>query len=62
MSPFVLRKGVRIDYKGGYNAEENKFYLQNCGFFSDSTPFGKKFTLKPERDSPVIDFDLLESL
>ncbi len=58
----TAKQGVRIDYKGGYNAEENKFFLQNCGFFSDSTTFGEKFTLKPGRDAPEINFDLLESL
>ncbi len=55
-------KGVRIDYKGGYNQDENKFFLQNCGFFSDSTPFGDKFKLEPGSIPPKIDFDLLESL
>ena len=55
-------KGVRIDYKGGYEKDENKFYLQNCGFFSDSTSFGTKFELQPNADTPVIDFELLEGL
>ena len=55
-------KGVRLDYKGGYEEDENKFYLQNCGFFSDSTPFGIKFELQPKNVAPVIDFELLESL
>ncbi len=58
----TARKGVRIDYKGGYNEEENKFFLQNCGFFSDSTPFGTPFELQPATEAPVIDFELLESL
>lgn len=55
-------KGVRLDYKGGYEEDENKFYLQNCGFFNDSTPFGTKFELQPKNVAPVIDFELLESL
>lgn len=54
--------GVRIDYKGGYNPEENKFFLQNCGFFSDFTPFGEKFALKPSNNEPQIDFKSLEEL
>jgi hypothetical protein len=58
----TARKGVRIDYKGGYNEEENKFFLQNCGFFSDSTPFGTPFELQPATKAPVIDFELLERL
>ena len=58
----TAKAGVRRDYKGGYNEDENKFFLQNCGFFSDSTPFGEKFTLKPRSEAPEIDFDLLERL
>lgn len=58
----TAKQGVRIDYKGGYEQDENKFYLQNCGFFSDSTPFGSKFELQPKSDAPMIDFELLESL
>lgn len=58
----TARKGVRIDYKGGYNQDENKFFLQNCGFFSDSTPFGTPFELQPATEAPVIDFELLERL
>ncbi len=58
----TAKEGVRKDYKGGYNKDENKFFLQNCGFFSDSTSFGEKFTLRPKSETPVIDFDLLESL
>lgn len=58
----TAKQGVRIDYKGGYEQDENKFYLQNCGFFSNSTPFGSKFELQPKSDAPVIDFELLESL
>ena len=58
----TAKQGVRLDYKGGYNEVENKFFLQNCGFFSDSTPFGEKFTLKPLNKAPEIDFELLESI
>lgn len=58
----TARKGVRIDYRGGYNQDENKFFLQNCGFFSDSTPFGTPFELQPATEAPVIDFELLQRL
>ena len=58
----TAQAGVRLDYKGGYNSEENKFLLQNCGFFSDSTPFGEKFVLKPSNNQPSIDFELLKGL
>lgn len=58
----TAKAGVRIDNKGGYNAEENKFFLQNCGFFSDSTSFGEKFESNPDNVAPEIDFDLLDRL
>lgn len=58
----TARQGVRIDYKGGYDQVENKFFLQNCGFFSYSTPFGERFQLKAASKAPVIDFELLETL
>lgn len=58
----TAQAGVRLDYKGGYDKEENKFFLQNSGFFSDSTPFGEKFTLEPSFNEPNIDFELLENL
>ena len=58
----TAKQGVRIDYKGGYNSVENKFFLQNCGFFSNSVSFGEKFSLRSEKFSPEIDFELLESL
>lgn len=58
----TAKQGVRIDYKGGYDQAENKFFLQNCGFFDDSTPFGTKFELEAKGNAPVIDFELLENL
>ncbi len=50
--------GVRIDYQGGYHPDVNLFYLQNCGFFSDSTPYRAKFHRTANEQPPVI--DLLE--
>ncbi len=58
----TARKGVRLDYKGGYDHDDNKFFLQNCGFFSNSTPFGEKFELKSGTKAPDIDFEMLENL
>ena len=51
--------GVRIDYKGGYNSHTNRFFLQNCGFFSDSTAYRTKFHRIADERPPVIDFDAL---
>lgn len=58
----TAKAGVRRDYQGGYDESRNKFYLRNCGFFSDSTEFGATFSREKENKSPVIDFDALEKL
>lgn len=54
----TARKGYRLDYAGG--VEQNKFYLQNCGFFDDYVKIGQEF----ERENivtraPGIDFSTL---
>lgn len=56
----TARKQVRLDYQGGYNKQKNTFYLQNCGFFNESTPFESKFTRKKENKIPKINFSELE--
>ncbi len=58
----TARKQVRLDYQGGYVAQKNAFYLQNCGFFNKSTPYQSKFTRKKENKTPEINFDELEKL
>lgn len=58
----TAKAGVRLDFKGGYNSETNRFFLQNCGFFHDSTPFGTRFSHERESSPPVIDFKELEKL
>jgi hypothetical protein len=58
----TARAGVRIDYQGGYDSEQNKFFLRNCGFFHESTPFGDTFTRREENQSPNIDFEALKGL
>ena len=58
----TARKQARLDYQGGYNKQENAFYLQNCGFFNESTPYKSKFTRKKENKVPNIDFEQLEKL
>lgn len=44
----------RMDYKGGI--EDNKFFLQNCGFFSDYTSSNLPLLIIPLEDKPDIDF------
>lgn len=58
----TARKQARLDYQGGYNKQKNAFYLQNCGFFNESTPYKSKFTRKKENKVPNIDFEQLEKL
>lgn len=58
----TARKRARLDYQGGYHSENNSFYLQNCGFFSDSTPYNAKFSREKKNVPPTIDFDALEEL
>lgn len=45
--------GVRKDYGGGI--EKNSFYLKNCGFFDQSTPYKSTFTRKAMGKKPVTD-------
>ncbi len=52
--------GVRTDLFGG--VEENSFFLQNCGFFDETTPYKSKFHRQPEGHAPHIDFNKLENL
>ncbi len=47
----------RMDYKGG--VEDNRFFLQNCGFFSDYTNSKSNFTRVASGNAPVIDFSKL---
>ena len=56
----TARKQARLDYRGGYDANRNAFYLQNCGFFDESTAYETKFVRKTENKVPEIDFKALE--
>ncbi|MDR2564005.1 MAG: DUF3472 domain-containing protein [Prevotellaceae bacterium] len=47
----------RMDYQGG--VEDGKFFLRNCGFFSEYTKYGSIFTRNPEGKKPKIDLDKL---
>lgn len=49
------RNKARMDYKGG--VDENGFFLQNCGFFSDYVEPGSTFQQKCESKKPDIDFN-----
>lgn len=54
--------GARVDYQGGIVDGENKFYLQNCGFFNDNTKYGAVFTRKANGKQPEVDFDALAKI
>lgn len=51
------RKGYRMDYAGGLDHE--KFFLQNCGFFSRYTPVDTWFEKPAGGTPPQIDFNKL---
>ena len=50
-------KGYRTDYKGG--EINGGFYLENCGFFNESTPVRSLFERPKSNHQPVIDFNKL---
>jgi hypothetical protein len=50
----------RKDYAGGAN--DNYFFLKNCGFFSDYSPAKSIFTRKSAKNKPEIDFNSLSKL
>jgi len=51
----TARQGARMDYLGG--TAGNYFFLQNCGFFNQNTPYGTSFTRPSLGIAPVIDFN-----
>lgn len=53
---------ARLDYQGGYIEDANSFYLQNCGFFNESTAYGTEFEKDSVTVEPQINFDELEKL
>lgn len=53
----TARKESRMDYAGG--AENQSFFLQNCGFFSETTTIDSYFERKPTGTPPVINFEEL---
>ncbi len=49
----TARQNYRRDYSGGTNG--GRFYLRNCGFFSESTPYQSVFKVPAARTAPRID-------
>jgi len=54
----TARKESRMDYAGGVNG--NQFFMENCGFFSNTTPIDSEFTRTANGVAPNIDFTQLE--
>ena len=54
----TARQNYRIDYSGG--VENGKFYLRNCGFFSENTPYKSVFSSSVNNSAPKIDLAKLE--
>lgn len=46
----TARAGARMDYRGGVTGDN--FFLQNCGFFNESTPFKSMYTRQPKGVKP----------
>lgn len=57
----TARRQVRTDYKGGMK-NESVFYLQNCGFFDDNTPYETKLNRKAGNKKPSVNLKKLHSL
>jgi len=53
----TAKAGYRVDYAGGVRS--NQFFLKNCGFFSDYTPYGSVFERNATQQQPVIEWDKL---
>lgn len=53
----IARINFRNDFAGG--VRDNKFFLQNGGFFNNSTSLNSSFTRPSKNQTPIIDFDQL---
>ena len=51
----TARKESRMDYSGG--AENQSFFLQNCGFFSETTTIDSSFERQATGIPPIINFE-----
>ena len=54
----TAKQGYRLDYSGG--EENGKFYLRNCGFFNDKTPYQSVFSHSANTSMPNINLSKLE--
>lgn len=54
----TANKGYRLDYSGG--EDNGRFFLRNCGFFSDNTGLRTKFEHTASAKPPVINFSSLD--
>ncbi|MBK3518289.1 DUF3472 domain-containing protein [Carboxylicivirga marina] len=50
----TARKDARLDYAGGVH--EGKFFMKNCGFFSERVAFDQYFEREQQGKQPEIDF------
>ncbi|WP_114790557.1 DUF3472 domain-containing protein [Niabella yanshanensis] len=53
----TARIGYRKDYSGGAN--DQRFFLRNCGFFNDYTPYNQVFERKPTGKKPQVNLEQL---
>jgi len=53
----TARKDSRLDYAGG--VENGRFFLENCGFFSERTLIDSQHQIELNNTPPTIDFDTL---
>jgi len=51
----TARKESRMDYAGGIDGD--KFFLKNCGFFSETTPIDSYFEREEGKAAPFIAFE-----
>ncbi|WP_430810747.1 MULTISPECIES: DUF3472 domain-containing protein [unclassified Carboxylicivirga] len=54
----TAHKDARLDYAGGVH--EGKFFMKNCGFFSERVAFDQYFERAPKGMQPEIDFSQLK--
>ncbi|HUH27668.1 DUF3472 domain-containing protein [Gelidibacter sp.] len=54
----TARKESRMDYAGGVNG--NQFFMENCGFFNDTTPINTEFIRTSNGAAPNVDFTQLD--
>lgn len=59
----TARSGVRVDYAGGLSEDKKAFFLKNCGFFNETTPYRTPLERKSSgKTAPLINFSALEKL